>query len=101
MDGSYFPTMTSPRDVLASVKQPNRTKTAEEFESVYLAQMLKPMFDTVEVDSEFGGGHAEETWRSVQVDEMAKQIARSGGIGLADVISKEMLRLQEVADGQR
>jgi peptidoglycan hydrolase FlgJ len=101
MDGSYFPTMTSASDVLASVKQPSRSKTAEEFESVYLAQMLKPMFDTIEIDSEFGGGHAEETWRSVQVEEMAKQIARNGGIGLADSLAKEMLRLQEITDGQR
>lgn len=76
-------------------------QAAQDFESVYLAQMLAPMFNTVEVDSEFGGGQAEETWRGIMVEELGKQIARSGGIGLAPVVEREMLRLQEVADGQR
>ena len=106
MDGTYYPALTSPTDILASARPvppltPANKKAAEEFEAVYLAQMLKPMFDSVEIDPTFGGGAAEETWRSIQVDEMAKQIARNGGIGLADVVAKEMLRLQEVADGHR
>jgi len=74
-------------------------KAAMDFESVYLAQMLQPMFDTVDVDETFGGGSAEETWRGLQVEEVAKHMARNGGIGLADVVAKEMMRLQEVADG--
>lgn len=76
-------------------------QAAQDFESVYLAQMLAPMFNTVEVDQEFGGGEAEETWRGIMVEELGKQIARSGGIGLAPVIEREMLRLQEVADGHK
>lgn len=74
-------------------------QAAQDFESVYIAQMLAPMFNTVEVDPEFGGGNAEETWRGLMVEEMGKQIARSGGLGLAPAVEREMLRLQEVADG--
>lgn len=68
---------------------------AEEFEAVFLAQMLKPMFAEIETEPPFGGGSAEEIWRSLQVDEVGKAIARSGGIGLASVVERELLRLQE------
>ena len=88
------PTLPTATGKAAQVKQ-----AAQDFEAVYIGQMIKPMFDTIEVDPMFGGGQAEETWRSMMVDEMGKQIARNGGIGLAPVVEKEMLRLQEVADG--
>lgn len=84
--------------------QPGKTReqthaAAQDFEAVYLAQMLQPMFNTVEVDETFGGGTAEETWRGMMVEEMAKQISRTGGVGLASSVEREMLKLQEVADG--
>lgn len=106
MDGGITLPTLSPTDLLASQKLdkpqgPNAKQAAQDFEAVYLAQMLKPMFDTIEVDPLFGGGAAEETWRGMMVEEMGRQIARNGGVGLADFVEKEMLRLQEVADGQR
>jgi len=88
--------MPAPGSTAARVKQ-----AAQDFEAVYISQMLQPMFETLEVDPVFGGGNAEETWRGVMVEELGKQVARAGGIGLAPVVEKEMLRLQEVADGKR
>lgn len=84
--------------------QPGKTReqtraAAQDFEAVYLAQMLQPMFNTVEVDETFGGGAAEEIWRGIMVEEMAKQISRTGGVGLASSVEREMLKLQEVANG--
>ncbi len=84
--------------------QPGKTReqthaAAQDFEAVYLAQMLQPMFNTVEVDETFGGGAAEEIWRGMMVEEMAKQISRTGEVGLASSVEREMLKLQEVADG--
>jgi hypothetical protein len=32
------------------------------------------------------------------VEEYGKSIARAGGIGLSDVIQREILKLQEIAD---
>lgn len=75
-------------------------KAALDFESVYLAQMLQPMFSTVDVDDTFGGGNAEETWRGMLVEEYAKQIVKTGGIGIASSVEREMLKLQEVAHEQ-
>lgn len=87
--------MPPPGSNAARVKQ-----AAQDFEAVFLSQMLMPMFNTVEVDPEFGGGSAEETWRGVMVEEMGKQIARAGGIGLAPIVEQEMLKLQEVSNGK-
>lgn len=69
-------------------------RVAQEFEAVFLAQMLKPMFADAEAEAPFGGGPAEEIWRSVQLDEIAKSITRSGGIGLASAVERELVRLQ-------
>jgi flagellar protein FlgJ len=68
---------------------------AVEFEGVFIAQMLAPMFTALSAEAPFGGGRAEETWRSLEIDEFGKAIARSGGIGLADHVYREMLAMQE------
>ena len=58
--------------------------------------MLQPMFADINSEPPFGGGHAEKIWRSMLVDELGKGMAKAGGIGIADSIQREMLRLQEV-----
>jgi len=70
-------------------------KTAEDFEAVFLSQMLAPMFAGLKTDGLFGGGHAEGIYRSMMVDEMGSAIARSGGIGIAESVYEQLLRLQE------
>ncbi|PPR79879.1 MAG: hypothetical protein CFH06_00213 [Alphaproteobacteria bacterium MarineAlpha3_Bin5] len=71
-------------------------KAAQEFEAVFISQMLKPLFESVEVEPPFGGGSGEEVWKGLQVEEYGKAIARAGGIGLADHIFAEILKMQEV-----
>lgn len=68
---------------------------AQDFEAVYLSEMLKPMFETVEVDDMFGGGKGEEIFRGFLVQEMGKSIARQGGVGLSDQVKAELLKIQE------
>ena len=71
-------------------------RTAVEFEAFYLGQVLQPMFAELGADEPFSGGVAEDMWRSLRVEEYGKAIARAGGVGLADVVFREMLRMQEV-----
>lgn len=70
-------------------------ETAEAFEASFLSQMLKPMFEGLSTEAPFGGGEAEGTWRGFLVDAMAKQAVRGGGIGLADQVVAQMLKMQE------
>jgi Rod binding domain-containing protein len=72
------------------------TAKAEEFEAVFLSQMLSHMFDGIETDEMFGGGHGEDAYKSMMVEEYGKIIAKTGGIGVADHVKAEMIRLQEM-----
>ncbi len=71
-------------------------KTARDFEAMALGEFLKPMFGTVDSKKNlFSGGDAEKTWKPMLVDEIGKQIAAHGGLGLAGPIHDAMLRMQE------
>ena len=67
-------------------------KVAQEFESMFVAMMLKSMRETVGKDDLTGGGRGEETFRSLLDQEYATAAVRSGGIGLAKSIERELLR---------
>ena len=70
-------------------------KTAEEFEAVFIAEMLKPMFQNIEPAEPFGGGQAGKMWQEMQVAEYGKAISKAGGIGIADAVFREMIKAQE------
>jgi len=67
-------------------------KVAQEFETMFVAMMLKSMRETVGTDKLTGGGRAEETFRSLLDQEYAAAATRGGGIGLARTIERELVR---------
>jgi len=70
-------------------------KAAEDFTAVALNELLKPMFDgTAAANGPFGGGAAEEQFRPMMISEIAKQIARSGGLGIEEPVYQQMMRMQ-------
>lgn len=71
-------------------------KAGEEFEALFIAEMLGPVFEGLKSDGMFGGGSGEEIYRSLMVQEYGKAIARSGGIGIAETVQREMLKMQEM-----
>ncbi|MBK8908778.1 MAG: rod-binding protein [Rhodospirillales bacterium] len=75
--------------------------TAREFEAVFLGQMLQPMFAGVGAEEPFGGGMAEDMWQTMLADEYGKAVSKSGGIGIADAVVREILRTQEIEQGER
>jgi flagellar protein FlgJ len=70
-------------------------KAAQDFEATFLASMLQPVFEGLETAAPFGGGPGEAMFKSFLTEAMAKQMAKAGGVGVADVVAREMLRLQE------
>lgn len=72
-------------------------RAAEDFEAVFLSQMLAPMFATIKTDALFGGGPAEDIYRSLLVEEYGKAISSAGGVGIADQVQREILALQEAS----
>ncbi len=73
----------------------NVDAAAGEFESMFLSQMLAPMWDGLEADGEFDGGSAELTFRSMLINEYGKTLAKSGGFGIGAQVKAEMIRMQE------
>ena len=73
-------------------------KAAEEFESMFITEMLRPMFEETDEDIApmFGGSHGEEMFKSLLTDEYGKAVAKAGGLGIADSIEAQMLKYQEV-----
>jgi peptidoglycan hydrolase FlgJ len=70
-------------------------RAAEEFESVFLSEMLAPMFEGLSTDGLGGGGMGEEIFRPMLVERYAESISRAGGVGIADSIVRELMRMQE------
>ena len=69
---------------------------ATELEGVFLNTLMKEMFSSIDTsETSFGGGFAEETWRGMQAEQFAGALAKTGGIGLADQLMGDLLRLQE------
>jgi Rod binding domain-containing protein len=71
-------------------------KAAQQFEGVFISEFLGNMFEGISTDGPFGGGQGEAMFRSLMLDEYGKQIASSGGFGLADSITRSLLAHQEV-----
>ena len=74
-------------------------KQAVEPEGVFLHTLMKEMFSSINTDEDsFGGGFAEETWRGMQAEQFASALAEKGGIGLADQLMSDLLRMQEATN---
>ena len=72
----------------------NVREAAEEFEAVFLSQMLATM--TQELGGAGGVAGGNDVYRDMFNKEVAKMISRTGGIGVADTILQEMLKTQEI-----
>lgn len=90
------PPVSQPRRPAAAADPAAVAKSAHDFEAMAIGQLLQPMFDTVDsANGTFGGGHGEEAWKPMLVQEFAKQIASRGGLGLAKPIYDAMIRMQK------
>ncbi len=71
-------------------------QSAKDFEAMTLGELLTPMFDTVDTaHGAFGGGDAEAAWKPMLVQQIGKQMAAQGGLGLARPVFEALLRAQE------
>ena len=97
--------------MMDAVKKPGSTLTpgqyakvrsqAEELEGVFLNTLTKELFSSLKTDeSVMGGGFGEETWRSMQSEQLAASMAQNGGLGIADQLLPDLLAMQEAANNQ-
>jgi peptidoglycan hydrolase FlgJ len=70
-------------------------KVAKQFEGGFISEFMGQMFEGIPTDGEFGGGEGEDMFRSLLTDEYGKQLENSGGFGLSDAITRQLLHVQE------
>lgn len=70
---------------------------AQDFEAMFVSQMLQPVFAELNQDNPFGGGNAEQVYSSLMVQEYGRGIAATGQLQIAPLLEAEMLRQQGLA----
>lgn len=70
-------------------------KTAQDFEAFFLTQVFEFMSTGVKTDGPMGGGQAEAKWRSFLNDQYGREMAKGRGVGIADMVYGQMLKMQE------
>ena len=94
---SVTPNLLQPPAVQSAAELAKRgaiKQTAEKFEGSFLSIMLQQMFEGVETSAPFGGGPGETMFKSFMTEAMAKKMAAHVGVGIADQVGREMLKLQ-------
>ena len=82
------------------VETPEQARqVGEEFEAVFLAQMLEHMMGESTEDTLFSGA-GQGAWKGMLNEEYAKVMATAGGIGLADDLAREVMRYQDIGEDQ-
>jgi Rod binding domain-containing protein len=70
-------------------------KTADDFESMFLEQMVDRMTQTGGAEGPMGeNGAGGEVWRSMLSGQYAKTIAKAGGVGISEQIMRSMIQIQ-------
>jgi len=71
-------------------------KTSQDFEAVFISQVLQNMFGESVGSEAFGSEETGDIYKSMMMNEYGKLIAKSGGMGIADLVKKELLKQQEI-----
>ena len=99
---SILPQMEQNRlSQLSDLASPGTSKTnkqlkslSKQFESIFIHQLLKSMRSTVQKTGLFDS-HATNMYESLYDEEIAKLMTEQKGIGLAEIIYRDLARLEE------
>ena len=87
---------STPPDGNTSKKAKTAWSAAQNFESIFIKNLYSQAFSGVKGEGPLGTeGAGTETWRDLLVDEYAKSTTKSGGIGVAKDVYRELLHVQE------
>lgn len=86
---------TAPRPLgTAGQQDPEKLKgLVQEFEAIFIQQMYKEMRSTIPDDGLIPRTNAEDTFVQMQDMEVARATARQGGIGLAEMMLKQLQQI--------
>lgn len=93
--GTYGRTGAVAGSKLSAAQLAKIDKTAQDYEAGFVSAMLESMFAGIKTDKMFGGGSAEDMYRSLMTQEYGKAVAARGSLGIADSIKSAMIKMQE------
>jgi flagellar protein FlgJ len=79
----------------AKANEAGITKVAEDFEAFFAGAYFEQMFSGVQPDAVTGGGEGETMFKSLMIQEYGKAVAKQHALGIADVVKRQLLQLQE------
>ena len=79
-----------------SLGQNKAKEAAREFESFFVFQMLEHMSEGIESPDVYGGGSAENIFRSMMNEKMAAEVSQNSNLGIAEAVEQQIKRYQEV-----
>ena len=78
-------------DASRDAKLKHLRKVCADFESIFIEKMLSSMRNTVDDSSLFGKGLGSDIYQGMFDTEMAKEMAGSGGMGIGDLLYRELV----------
>ncbi|WP_068316677.1 rod-binding protein [Polycladidibacter hongkongensis] len=87
--GNAGDTLTAMKSVTARVE--SQHKLGEKLEAAIMQTFVQSMLPK-SLETVYGGGTAGEMWKSMMAEQLAGQLAKSGSLGLAEVLIPENLR---------
>jgi len=92
--------VTQKRDLAGQVRavhtRAEAQKVANQFESMFVSQMLSPMFAGLSTDGLGGGGSGEAAFRPMLIEKYAEALTTKGGFGISAAVLKEILHMQGI-----
>lgn len=94
--GKLTGTDKSSASASATSQKDKLKKTAKDFETVFLEDAMNRLGENIGDAGPLGGGEGGGgVYRSMLMKEYAGEIVKSGGVGIADSVYRQMLKLQE------
>jgi len=86
MNPSWTPTSVGQGPGVQKIDEGKLKKVCEDFESIFISQMLKVMRKSVPKSGLLDGGSQQDTYLSLFDEELSKSMAKRGGIGLGKIL---------------
>ena len=92
LQGKKLENLTQATNMTNSTKDDQLKKASKDFEAVFVSQFMETLDSTVEKSEFMHGGQAEDTFKSMMTQEIAKSVSSSPttSFGLAAQIYKQM-----------
>ncbi|WP_310620245.1 rod-binding protein [Flexibacterium corallicola] len=87
--------LTAMRDTISAAKGPK--DLGQQLEAAFLHTLVEAMMPK-EMSEVYGGGTSGDMYKSMMAEQLANQIAESGGIGLAEKLMPESLTKQNLKE---